>query len=92
VNEGATEDGPPDNDPTPPDNDPTPPDNDTSPPDNDTSQPDNDATTPGTGVDFPESCKALEITAGSQAYIDLVAYNELRLREHNERRALHINT
>ena len=39
---------------------------------------------PNTGVDIPESCRAIGITDKSdRAYIDLVAYNQLRLRIHN---------
>jgi len=82
VNEDSGDDEPSDiGDPTEPDN-------------GDSTEPDNGDSTPiNPGVEIPESCRAIGITDESdRAYIDLVAYNQLRLRIHNEKRRLHQNT
>ena len=41
---------------------------------------------PPPSIGPPVSCLKLQITLGSQAYLDLVAYNEQRLAEHNRLR------
>ena len=42
-----------------------------------------DDTSNGIGIGLPWSCNKLSITLGSQAYTDLIAYNQQRLAQHN---------